>query len=347
MKKYKKTVIGSSIILLILLISCLYPLFGPEDYNKEPYITNDQGKIIERAPFPPSSERLFGTDRNGQDLLLIVIDGAKFTIVTAFLVTLLRVLVGGLTGIIISIWLPKMKVYFNDFFLGFKYIPSTIIALLLMAPVTIRYTGVPFIIIVSYQLFVLFLVAFPSIVSTTIDMTDELRKNSFVQSSYLMGGSHFHVLRKHLKPYFKSFGLLIGIQQMISTLVILMHLGIFGVFLGGPTKSGIFNGDMWGPPTPESLSSEWSGLIGQNFTVIVQYPWIVLSTILGFFLLICLLNMMKKELESQFNNGHSLGIKDKTLEKPIQANTKFSVSSFVFVNEMHSRNKGNRHKKLD
>lgn len=340
MKKYKKTLIGTSIISLIFLISCLYPLFGPEDYNKEPFITNDQGEIIDRAPFPPSTEHLFGTDRNGQDVLLIVIDGAKFTIFTALIVTLFRVFIGGLIGIIISLWLPKLKVFFNDFFLGFKYVPSTIIALLLMAPVTISYTGVPFIIIISYQLFVLFLVAFPSIVSTTIDMTDELKKSSFIQSSYLMGGSHFHVLRKHMKPYLKSFGLLIGIQQMISTLVILMHLGIFGVFLGGPTKSGIFNGDMWGPPTPESLSSEWSGLIGQNFAVIIQYPWIVLSTILGFFLLICLLNMMKKELESQFNHGHSFVKKNKKLEKSNLVKMKPSFSSFTFVNEKKSSTKG-------
>ncbi|MGX6443322.1 hypothetical protein ACWM35_08905 [Neobacillus sp. K501] len=340
MKKYKKTLIGTSIITLIFLISCLYPLFGPEDYNKEPFITNDQGEIIDRAPFPPSTEHLFGTDRNGQDVLLIVIDGAKFTIFTALIVTLFRVFIGGLIGIIISLWLPKLKVFFNDFFLGFKYVPSTIIALLLMAPVTISYTGVPFIIIISYQLFVLFLVAFPSIVSTTIDMTDELKKSSFIQSSYLMGGSHFHVLRKHMKPYLKSFGLLIGIQQMISTLVILMHLGIFGVFLGGPTKSGIFNGDMWGPPTPESLSSEWSGLIGQNFAVIIQYPWIVLSTILGFFLLICLLNMMKKELESLINHGHSFVKKNKTVEKSILVKTKPSFSSFTFVNDKKTSTKG-------
>lgn len=340
MKKYKKTLIGSSIIILIFLISCLYPLFGPEDYNKEPFITNEQGKIIDRAPFPPSTEHLFGTDRNGQDVLFIVMDGAKFTILTAFIVTLFRVFIGGFIGIIISLWLPKLKVYFNDFFLGFKYVPSTIIALLLMAPVTISYTGVPFIIIISYQLFVLFLVAFPSIVSTTIDMTDELKKSSFIQSSYLMGGSHFHVLRKHMKPYLKSFGLLVGVQQMISTLVILMHLGIFGVFLGGPTKSGIFNGDMWGPPTPESLSSEWSGLIGQNFAVIIQYPWIVLSTILGFFLLICLLNMMKKELESQFNHDHGFVKKNKTVEKSNLVKTKPSFSSFTFVNEKKTSHKG-------
>jgi peptide/nickel transport system permease protein len=340
MKRYKKTVIGLSIIILIFLISCLYPLFGPEDYNKQPYIRNEQGKVIDRAPFPPSKDHLLGTDRNGQDVFLIVIDGAKYTILTAFIVTIVRVIFGGLIGIIISFWLPKLKVYFNDFFLGFKYVPSTIIALLLMAPVTIRYTGVPFSAIISYQLFVLFLVAFPSIVSTTMDLMDDLKKNTFIQSSYLMGGSHLHVLRKHMKPYLKSFGLLIGIQQMISMLVILMHLGIFGVFLGGPTKSGIFNGDMWGPKTPESLSSEWSGLIGQNFAVILQYPWIVLSTILCFFFLICLLNMMKKELESQINHGHSIEKKDKADEKPIHSKSKFSISSFTFVNEKNLRNKG-------
>ncbi|MGG3470756.1 hypothetical protein ABES02_25125 [Neobacillus pocheonensis] len=54
MKKYKKTIIGSSLLLLLLLMSIFYPAYGPKDYNHQVLVKNEQGKIIGRAPFPPS-----------------------------------------------------------------------------------------------------------------------------------------------------------------------------------------------------------------------------------------------------------------------------------------------------
>jgi peptide/nickel transport system permease protein len=296
MKKYKMTIIGSLIIIGILIASLLYPLYGPADYNKEMLRYDEQGELIGRAPFPPSLNQLFGTNPNGEDLFLVVLDGAKYTILIAFIVTFLRLLLGVVTGTILSFCSPVIRTYFKDFFLGFRYIPSIIIALLLMMPVTVSYTGLSITTIITYQIFVLVIVAYPSVVVTTAELVDELKKQTFIQSSYLLGANHRYIVKKHLMPYLRSYGPLIGVQQYMNTLVLMMHLGIFSVFIGGPRLGGINDGS--DNPPLASLSNEWSGLIGQNFKFLLHFPWVELCPVLGFFLLIIIMNTMKRELNA-------------------------------------------------
>lgn len=334
MKSYKKTLLGFSLILGLLIASIIYPLYGDEDYNEEFYIYNEQGDLIAKAPTPPTPDHLLGTDRNGQDMIYIHLYGAKFTIAAAFIITILRVLAGVSTGIIIALYLPKLKIYFKDLFLGFRIVPSLIIAIFMMSPFIDRFTGIPVWTVASYQIGVLTIIAFPAIVLLTIDYVEEIQKKSFVLSSYLMGASRVHVLKKHIWPFLKSIGLLMFVQQLYSTLVILMHLGIFKAYLGGQTKGGIFTADD-GVPPPETLSNEWGGLIGQNFKVMIQYPWIVLSTMFFFFILIASTNMMKKELEGHlvYENMDFLGKMKRKKEKETQLkDQQVTKPSFRFVN---------------
>ncbi|USK62052.1 hypothetical protein [Peribacillus asahii] len=59
---------------------------------------------------------------------------------------------------------------------------------------------------------------FPSVTIFTSEITDELIRTSFVKSSYLMGASKFHIIRRHLMPYFRSYGVLFIFQQLLSAL---------------------------------------------------------------------------------------------------------------------------------
>ncbi|MEH7883513.1 ABC transporter permease subunit [Bacillus sp. JJ1609] len=335
MRNYKKTIIGFSLILGMFIASLLYPFYGDENYNEEFYIYDKQGHLIAKAPTPPTPDHLLGTDRNGQDMIYLHLYGAKFTISAAFFITFFRVLAGVSTGMIIALWLPKVKTYFKDLFLAFRYVPALVIAIFMMSPFIDRFTGIPVWTIASYQIGVLTLIAYPAIVLMTIDYIEEMQRKSFVVSSFLMGASRFHVLTKHIWPFLKSIGLLIFVQQLFSTLVILMHLGVFKAYLGGQTKGGIFTADD-GVPPPETLSNEWGGLIGQNFKVMIQYPWIVLSTMFFFFFLISVTNMMKKELEGHlaYENIDFIGkIKKKKGKKILLKEKKTISTSFQFINK--------------
>ncbi|MEW8969052.1 hypothetical protein [Mesobacillus jeotgali] len=338
MSNYKKTITGFLLILGLFIVSLMYPLYGDKEYNEEFFLYDSNGTVIGKAPTPPTLDHPLGTDRNGQDMVYIHLYGAKFTIAAVFVITATRIVFGVTTGIMVALWLPKVKVYFKDFFLGFRYVPGLIIVLFLMRPVTGQYTGIPVWTAAAYQIGVLTLIAYPAIVLITIDFIEVMQKKSFVLSSYLMGGSRSHVLTKHIWPFLKSTGLLMFVQQMLSTLIMIMHLGLFEYFMGGRTKGGIFTppGER---PVAETLSNEWGGLIGQNFKVMMQYPWIVLSTMIFFFFLIGVTNMMKKELERSLayeNIDFINKMKKKKEIKHVDQEKEISAASFRLVNEQKS-----------
>ncbi|WP_462413235.1 DUF4352 domain-containing protein [Neobacillus sp. Marseille-QA0830] len=299
MISYKKTTIGAALLLLLFLVSYLYPFYGPDDFNKGILVYDENHKVIGRAPFPPSSDHIFGTDRNGQDMHLLLLYGAKYTLMSAICVALLRVVFGGLAGVFLSVYTPWLKNYFKDFFIIFRYIPSIFLCLILMVPAVGAFEK-PLVSVVAYQLIVLVFMGFPTAAIFTSELTDELMGQSFVRSSFLMGASKFHMIRTHLLPYFKSYGVLLVFQQLLSTLQLTMHLGIFGFFLGGKTIGGTF-GYEEPPPKPASLSNEWAGLVGQNFNDFIRAPWVVFVPIIGYLVVILIINMMKKELEANMN----------------------------------------------
>lgn len=327
MRKYKKTIIGSTLLLLLLIMSLLYPYYGPKDFNHQVLVKNEQGDIIGRAPFPPSEQHLLGTNRNGEDMHWLLLYGAKFTLISAFGVALLRVFLGGIFGIFLSMWAPFLKGYVKDFFLTFRYIPSILIAILLMIPIVGDFNDVAISSIVTYQIIILVFIGFPSVTIFASDVTDQLLQTSFVQSSKLMGAGKLHIVRKQLMPYIRSYGILFSVQQFISTLHITMQLGLFGMFLGGRNRAGVMGYEE--PEKPATITNEWAGLIGQNFSEFVRAPWAILTPVFGFFIVIVIVNMMKNELEGNLNGVKLVKRKKKKdLSSKVAA---YSAEQFEFV----------------
>ncbi|MBS4214481.1 MULTISPECIES: ABC transporter permease subunit [Neobacillus] len=333
MRSNRKTAIGSAILLLLLIASLLYPLYGPADYDKKVMIINEAGKVIGSAPFPPSSEHIFGTDRNGQDMLLLLLYGAKFTLITAIVVAFLRVIIGGLVGVFISLWAPWLKKYVNDFFTVFRFVPSTFLGIILMLPVMFHEER-QISTVVVYQILMVVLIGIPSVIVFTEELTEELLNKSFITTSLLMGASKFHIIKRHLLPFFRSYGILFTVQQLLTTLQITMHLGIFGFFLGGPTEGGIVGFDE--PPKSASLSNEWAGLIGQNLYDFIRAPWTISTTIVLFFLVIQVVNMIKKELEEKMAGLPQLTRMPKLVQTSTRTVGNPGPDQFIFVNEKKS-----------
>jgi peptide/nickel transport system permease protein len=336
MREYKKTIIGSALLLILLAASFLYPMYGPEDFNKQIFVKDELGNILGKAPFPPSMEHILGTDRNGQDMHLLFLYGAKFTLIIAFVVSFLRVLVGGVLGLFMSLWAPFIINYFKDFFITMRYIPSIFLGLVLMGPTLGVLEGMPLPAIISFQVLMLVFIGIPTVTIFATELTEQLLAQPFVQSSYLMGASKFHIIRKQLMPYIRSYGILFFVQQLLSTLQIVMHLGIFGLFLGGQAIGGIF-GYLDPPPKPASMSMEWAGLIAQNFNDFNMAPWTIFVPITGFFVVIFIVNMMKKELEENMLGEQRSRVSRKKKKEIQPANYIPTKAVFEFVNKEQSK----------
>src|SRR5574342_369377 len=110
LKSYKKTKISIMILLVMLMASVLYDYIGPEDYRTMIHQLKDEnGKTLKAPPYPPSNDFLLGTDRDGRDNLMLIIDGIKYTFAALVVVSFLRVAIGTLMGILVETWMPALE----------------------------------------------------------------------------------------------------------------------------------------------------------------------------------------------------------------------------------------------
>ena len=96
-------IVGSVLVTIFLLVAVL----GPEVAPRNPFL-RDRIQTIDGemhiAPFPPSELYPLGTDDQGRDMLSLLLHGARQTLVIAFTVMVVRLLLGMLLGAISGWW---------------------------------------------------------------------------------------------------------------------------------------------------------------------------------------------------------------------------------------------------
>ncbi|WP_078381328.1 ABC transporter permease [Sutcliffiella halmapala] len=90
MKRNWTLVIGSSFLIFLVVVTLIGPFlpFIDNVLESRRVVFTETG--IETAPFEPSGNHLFGTDREGRDLLSIIVVGARDTLLLIVAITLLR-----------------------------------------------------------------------------------------------------------------------------------------------------------------------------------------------------------------------------------------------------------------
>jgi peptide/nickel transport system permease protein len=147
------------------------------------------------------------------------------------------------------------------------------------------------------QILVFAAVALPPLMMVIGNDIAVFLQNEFVVSSRLMGADNFWLIRKHVLPYMRPRLFLLFIQQTVQALLLLVHLGVFQILLGGRKIIDISDG--LGPPEKValSLSNEWSGLIGLSYREMMLDQWIVIGPCVAFIVAIFAFKLMGKGLE--------------------------------------------------
>lgn len=304
---YKKTKISLSILAFMLLASILYDFIGPEDYRTMLHqLYDENGKTLKAPPYPPSKEYWLGTDRDGRDTLLLIIEGIKYTFAAMIAVSFLRVLIGTIMGIMVETWAPFFKPFIKAFFLPFQYVPILLIGVLFMDMYFYRYNEIPVMVKVEYQLVVLFILGFPTVFFFVTDFIKELKTKSFVTSSLLLGGSKWHIMLKQIFPHLKPQLALLFVQQVLLTLQIMMGLAMFGIYLGGPHEELIYNTHY-----TKSITNELAGITGQNFWWLKYAPYIALSSLIVLLIVFLLVIIIKNELVANMEGKYEMLPKNK------------------------------------
>jgi peptide/nickel transport system permease protein len=285
---------GFFFITFLFIGSFVYSEFFADSYKPSPYLKNKDGIIIALAPLPPSLEFPLGTDKMGKSMIVVLLEGAKYTIGVAVGLSILRMIAGTILGIIIYLLPQKIVKGLTNLFDSFHYAPVVLFAFLLLSPAYIAFNW-------SYDpnelfYYTLFILAFLSVPVLAIYVAGEIKgvyELEFIRNASLLGGSKLHILYNHVRPFLLPKLSLLFVQQISQLLNLLAHLAILQIFFGG-TNFFHIGYDKFGNRTTEpfSISGEWAGLIGKSWMLLTVKPWLVFGPIIAFALTILASNLM-------------------------------------------------------
>ncbi|MCF6139623.1 ABC transporter permease [Pseudalkalibacillus berkeleyi] len=302
MRLFKNTyfLIGFLFLFTLIATSFLHT-FVWDNHVAQTQVLYEKGRAIEAAPLSPSLDIPLGTNNLGFHFTHMISIGAKYTIGFAIIIATIRLLTSLVFGILYGAYLYRFRRYITWFVDVFNYVPVTLLALFILTPFLVEnFNGFAYTFWERVGIEVVIL-AFLAVPTTSILIGNELGRiynHEFIDGAKVVGGSRLHILWKHVRPHIQPQLWIIFMQQLVQTMLVLAHLGFFKVFFGGTNISFDPN---W-PDPPQSMSYEWSGLIGNGVRYITVYPWIVLVPIVFFALTILSMNFMLEGMKSVTEN---------------------------------------------
>ncbi|HDR7800633.1 TPA: ABC transporter permease subunit [Bacillus tropicus] len=319
--------VGITFLSVLMIVSIGYTLFSDGNIRELTMMYNEKGEL-EAAPFAPSSKFLFGSDVKGRDLVQLIIEGAKWTVGASIIIAILRVIVGGGIGLLLGMYGKRSFPVISSFFDPFSIVPMVMISYFMLNEVLTFDSGaevVPLYLRVSFQIIVLVCLAVPTVMLYVAQEVKRIKKEEFMLAATVLGGSKWHRLKRHIWPHMLPSFLLLVAQQFVSVLLLLLHLGLLKLFFGGTILFGL---------DADSVTKEWTGLIGQNFRHLTTHTWIVLIPIAFYSMTILAGNLISNSMQDAIRLGNVRKLERESKELQVEKQVQATTNDFSFYKEI-------------
>ena len=195
---------------------------------------------------PPGAAHWFGTDHLGRDLYARVIHGTASSVTSALVAVVIGLVAGGLIGLLAGFlggWVDILLARLVDVLLA---IPSFLLAVIVVTALGFDTTNAAIATGVSA------VAIFARVMRSEVIKT---RQAAFVEAAFLLGGSRWHILSRHVLPNASRSVLTLAVLQFGLSILVIASLAFLG----------------YGDPPP---ASDWGLLIsiGKNY---LKWPWLV------------------------------------------------------------------------
>ncbi|MED0990463.1 ABC transporter permease [Bacillus nitratireducens] len=319
--------LGVTFLSVLMIVSIGNTLFFDGNIRELTMMYNEKGEL-EAAPFSPSSKFWFGTDEKGRDLFQLIIEGAKWTVGASIAIAILRVVIGGTIGLLLGMYSKRSFPVISSFFDPFSIVPMIMISYFMLNEVLMFESGeeaAPLHLRVAFQIIVLACLAVPTVMLYVAQEVKRIKNEEFMLAATVLGGSKWQRLKRHVWPHMLPSFLLLVAQQFVSTLLLLLHLGLLELFFGGTI---IFGTDA------DSVTKEWTGLIGQNFRHLTTHTWIVLIPIAFYSMTILSGNLISNSMQDAIKLGNVRMPKRKDKEVKVEKQVQPTINDFSFYKEV-------------
>jgi peptide/nickel transport system permease protein len=194
----------------------------------------------------PNAAHWFGTDHLGRDLYTRVVYGTASSVTSALIAVTIAAVAGGFIGLVAGFlggWVDVVLARLVDVLLA---IPSFLLAVIVVTAIGFDTTNAAIATGVSA------VAVFARVMRSEVIKT---RQATFVEAAFLMGGSRWHVLLRHVLPNASRSVLPLAVLQFGLSILVIASLAFLG----------------YGDPPP---ASDWGLLIsiGKDY---LKWPWLV------------------------------------------------------------------------
>ena len=181
-KSNKVAMVSAVILLIIILMAIFQPMVSKYAYDEQDWMSINQG---------PSAEHWFGTDDLGRDIFVRCWEGARVSLMIAFIVAILNgtigILYGGIAGYFGGL-ADNLMMRFCELIASIPQMLWVVLLILVMRP------GVfPIILAIAVTGWIGMARLFRGQVFS-------LKESEFVMASRTMGAGSIHIILKHLLP---------------------------------------------------------------------------------------------------------------------------------------------------
>ena len=254
--KSKSTVIGGTIIILLIVCAVFAPLISTHD----PY-EMDMGKVLLK---PGESGHILGTDQYGRDLFTRIIYGARVSLIVGISSVVISMVIGVTIGLVSGYYGGFIDAFFMrivDIFLSF---PVVLLAIALVAALGPGIENV--IIAIGF-------VYWTNYARVVRGNVLSIKEEEFVQAAKTVGSSNFRIIFYNILP------------NTLSSIIVIATLGIGVAIVSEATLSFLGLGI-----EPPEASWGWTLAFGMKYiretAHLSLYPGLaIIITVLGFNLL--------------------------------------------------------------
>ena len=252
--------IGTTIVLLFLLLALFGPLIAPYGENEQ---------IAADARQPPSAAHLFGTDRLGRDVFSRVVLGTRDILALAGLGTILAVICGTIFGLVSGYLGGLFDEGVMRFFDSLLAIPALLLALLLIGTVGSSRNSVLIVIVIVYT---------PIVARVVRSVVLPVKTLGYVEAARTQGESTASILYREILPSVAPALTVEAALRFSYAIFLVASLGFLGVGAQPPTL-------------------DWGLMVSEARHTVSQTPWAMYFPAAAIAVLVIGVNLMADGLK--------------------------------------------------
>jgi len=253
-RRNKVAMIGSVILLILIVLAILAPVLT--SYERDAINLRMQEE-------PPSSEHLFGTDRQGRDLLTRNLYGGRISLTVGLVASSLQMVIGVVMGSLAGYygrWLDTVIMRITDMVISFPFLALAITAAAILGPS------------IYNTMLIIGLLSWTETCRLVRGQFLSIKQMEYIEAAKSIGASEFRLIWRHMMP--NALAPILISATLIMATAILVEAALSYLGLGVQ------------PPIPS-----WGNILepARSMTVLMNMWWLWLPP--GFLIFISVLSI--------------------------------------------------------